>query len=160
MARMRIPRLADMTEHQRQTYERVLHAVSLMRRHKVSISEAAHEAGTTPETVVRYGRPALIRAQGRWASQPRDRLERRMLMYDPSGSYHVAVRSSTTATRIGEYHNAVRRFVETGDDSKLRSFAGNYVVDVEGRRQYFLTDPGDIRRLARAGQVRGFDNIY
>ncbi len=156
----RTPKPSSMTGYQRERYEAALHTLSLMRRHKKSISEAAREAGTTPETVVRYARPALKRAQGRWVSQPRDRLERRMLMYDPSGSYHVEVRSSTTATRIGDYHNAVRRFVESGDDSKLRSFAGKYVVDVEGRRHYFLTDPADIRRLARAGQVGGFDNIY
>jgi hypothetical protein len=149
-----------MTPRQRETYERVLHGVSFMRRHGVSIKEAASEVGTTPETVVRYARPALKRVHARWAARAQDRLERPMHLYDPKGSYQTTVASSETATRISKYHHeGVDAFKVTGDESKLRAFAGKYVVDVEGQRHYFLTDPAAIRRLARAGEL-GFESIY
>lgn len=123
------------------------------------ISVAAREAGTTPETVRRFATSALRRVGDRWVARSQDRLERRMLLYDPTGTFHVTVRSSTAASRIGAYHNSVRRFLETGDDSKLRAFKGKFVVDAEGRRHRFLTDPAMIRRLARAGEFR-FESIY
>jgi hypothetical protein len=82
-----------------------------------------------------------------------------MLLYDPKGSFHITVRSSAAASRIGEYHNAVRRFIETGDDSRLKAYAGKYVADTSGKRYPFLTDRDAIRRLARAGSF-GFESIY
>lgn len=140
--------------------KRVAHAITLMRRHKMPISAAAREAETTDKTVLRYGRPAALkRVSGRWVARAIDRLERSVRLYDPKGSFHVTVGSSTTATRISDYHNAVRWFLETGDDSKLRKFSGGYVVDIEGNRHRFLTDRDAIRRLARAGQL-GFESIY
>jgi hypothetical protein len=82
-----------------------------------------------------------------------------VLLYDTRGSYFVTVPTSMAASRIGEYHNAVRAFLQTGEATRLRAFAGRFVVDVEGRRHRFLADPAAIRRLARAGEFR-FESIY
>jgi hypothetical protein len=82
-----------------------------------------------------------------------------MRIYDEKGSLYVVVRLPTTASRIARYHNAVRRFVQTGDASKLRAFRGGWIVDARGRIHRFLTDPAIIRRLARAGEFR-FESIY
>lgn len=159
MARKGLPGLARMSARQLEAYERSLHALSLMRRLEMPLTAAAREAGTTPETVRRLAGPALVRVRDRWSARPRDRLERRVLLYDPKGSFHVMVGSSAAATRIAEYHNAVRWYLETGDPSRLKPFAGKYVTDVEGKRHPFLTDPDAIRRLARAGSF-GFESIY
>jgi hypothetical protein len=82
-----------------------------------------------------------------------------MRLYDEKGSFYVVVRSPRAASRIAKYHNAVRRFVQTGSASKLRAFKGGFIVDDRGRRHPFLTDPAVIRRIARAGEFR-FDSIY
>ena len=92
-------------------------------------------------------------------SRSKGRRQRRMRIYDEKGSFYVVVRMPTTASRIARYHNAVRRFVQTGDASKLRDFRGGWIVDARGRRHPFLTDPSAIRRLARAGELR-FESIY
>lgn len=159
MVSKRVLHIADMSPRQLEGHERILHAISLMRRLQMPISAAAREAGTTVETILRLGAPAFRRREGRWVVTPHDPLERRMLFYDRKGSYYVVVGSSTTATRISDYHNAIRRFLETGDFSHLRKFAGKYVVDVDGKRHSFLTDRNAIRGLARAGQF-GFESIY
>lgn len=154
-----LPSISGMGPRQLQAYERVLHAISLMRRLQMPISATAREAGTTVETILRLAVPALRRREGRWVVTPQDPLERRMLFYNRKESYYIVVGSSATATRISDYHNAIRRFLETGDYSHLRKFAGKYVVDVHGKRHWFLTDRNAIRRLARAGQF-GFESIY
>lgn len=153
------PKLSRMTAGQREVYEKALHAVSLSRHRRLPLPVAAREAHTTPTAVLRYARAAFTKRRGEWVTKPRDQLERQMLFYDRKGSYAVTVRSSTSASRIGEYHNAVRRFLETGDDSRIRPFEGKSIVDARGRRHRFLTDPDAIRRLARAGTF-GFDSIY
>jgi hypothetical protein len=148
-----------MSPREADAYERVLHAINLMRRERLSLTAAARETGTRPETVRRLAGTALVRVRGRWKSKPADRLERRMLFYDRRGSTFVTVRSSTTASRIGEYHNAIKEFLETGHPSKLNAFRGMSFLDVKGKRRQFLTRPMVIRRLARVGEFR-FESIY
>jgi hypothetical protein len=153
--------IAGMSPPQLETYERVLHAVNLSRRYDIPVNVAAHEAGTTLQAILKYARPALKRVGDRWMARASDRLERRMRFYDPNRSYKVTVSSSEVASRISAYHrDGMGRFVETGSRTKLQGFAGKYVVDVDGRRHYFLTDPTTIRRLARSGQLGGFSGIY
>jgi len=149
-----------MSVRQLDTYERILHGINLSRRLGIPVDATAREAGTTLRTTLGYGRQALKRVGGRWMARTSDRLERRMLFYDRKGSYYVVAGSSDAASRISDYHHAMGRFLTTGDASKLRGFAGRYVVAVDGRRHYFLTDPSDVLPLARAGQMGGFDSIY
>jgi hypothetical protein len=149
-----------MTSRQREAYERALQTISLMRREHLSLNAAAREAGTQVETVRALAGRALIRTrQGRWEARRRDRLERRMLFYDRKGKLFVTVHSSATATRIAEYHAAMKEFLETGQRSKLRPFKGKSVADAKGKRHRFVTSPTIIRRLARAGEFR-FESIY
>lgn len=151
--------IESMTPREREAYERGLLALGLMRREGLSLTAAALEAGTKPETVRRYAGDALARVRGRWDAKPADRLVRRMLFYDTKGTKFVTVRSSKTASRIGEYHNAMKEFLETGNRSKLKSFAGKSIVDARGKRHRFVTSPKVIRRLARVGEFR-FESIY
>ncbi len=161
MPRRKRPKLSTstMTARQRDTYERALHVVSLMRREGQSLTTAARDVGIRPQTVRRYAHEALTHVGTQWKAKPRDRLERVMLFYDDKGTVLVTVRSSTTASRVGEYHNAVKEYLETGDFSKLRAFEGKFIIDAQGRRHPFVADPKVIRRLARAGQFR-FESIY
>ncbi len=158
-SRKRVPQLAAMTKRQREVYEKGLHAVSLSRLRRLPLKTAAPQAHTTEAAGLRYVGSAFTRRHGEWVAKPRDTLERQLLLYRETGSYHVTVRSSTTASRIGAYHNSMRQFLETGDRSKLQRFEGKFVVDVEGRRHYFMTDPDTILRLARAKEF-GFESIY
>ena len=153
------PRIDRMTSRQQEAYERALLALGLMRRDGLSLAAATREAGTQPETARRFIRAVLIRVRGRWEAKPADRLQRRMLFYDTKGTKFVTIRSSAAASHIGEYHNAMKEFLETGNRSKLKPFAGRSIVDARGQRHRFVTGPKVIRRLARAGEFR-FESIY
>jgi len=148
-----------MTARQRGVYERALYAVSLSRRQGLPPKVAARQAGTTEAAVLRCAGSAFTRRHGALVAKRRDTLERELLLYRETGSYHVTVRSSTTASRIGDYHNAVRHFVQTGDAAKLRAFDGKFIIDAHGNRHGFLADPKAILKLARAKQF-GFASIY
>ncbi len=158
-SRKRVPELIAMTSRQREVYEKALHAASLSRHRRLPLKAAARQAGTTQAAVLRYAGSAFTRRRGEWVAKPRDTLERELLLYDRSGSYFLTVRSSTSASRISEYHNAVRALVYENDPSKLRLFEGKFIVDTQGTRHRFLTDPQAIKKLARA-RVFGFDSIY
>jgi hypothetical protein len=148
-----------MENRTRETRNRALHALSLMRR-GWSLQTASHDAGTTPSTVLRHVGQALRETSEGWRPTPQDDLSRTLLFLAPDGPVFITVRGSERASLIGSYWNAVRLYLEEGDDRELRRFAGRSIIDVSGNRHGFVTEPRTIRRLARAGQVSGFNSIY
>ncbi len=147
--------LGALRPSERAARDRALEALSLMRREGVSLTHAASLAGTTPNTLFRYAATALRRHRGgRLKARPTDRLFRRMRLLADEGVIDIDVRSSRRATWIGEYWNAVHHFLATGDDSRLRPFAGKSVG-----AQRFETDADSVELWARRG-VLDFEDIY
>jgi len=139
--------------------ERALEALQRMRTDGESLTRAAREVHTTPETVRRYVGSALIRTRrGRWAATPSDRLTRRVWFLTPQGKVEVAVRSSRTASRIARYMAAVDRYLRLGETDALQEFVGKFVRS-RGASFVFLTDPRVLDRLAHAGEV-SFERLY
>lgn len=79
---------------------------------------------------------------------------RRLGVYSGGRSVAVDVRGSRAASVVGEYHNAVRHYLTTGDESQLRRFAGKRVGGVE-----LEADPDVLDEMARRG-LFSFDSIY
>ncbi len=135
--------------------DRALGALSLMRREGLSLTRAAAQTGTTSDTVQRYvGSILTRRSDGRIAPTRGDRLYRRMRLLTPEGVVDVGIRGSRTASRVGDYWNAVHQYLATGDDAPLRPFAGKRVA---GRA--FETDLDALDRWARRGEL-DFEDIY
>jgi hypothetical protein len=74
------------------------------------------------------------------------------------GVIALDISDSRAATMIGEYWNAVNRYLRTGRVDALRRFAGKD-VRVGRTRHRFVTDPLALDRLANAGEVR-FEDLY
>ena len=66
----------------------------------------------------------------------------------------VTVRGSRKASELSAYHQAVRRFRDTGDDSVLRRFEGKSVAG-----HPYETDPDVLEELARRGYLTT-EHIY
>jgi len=81
-----------------------------------------------------------------------------MRFLSPQGIIAIDVRGSESASRVGEYFNAVHVFLNTGDATKLKRFRGKYLQS-GGKRHAFITDLDLLERLAHAGEVR-FEDIY
>lgn len=98
-----------------------------------------------------------LRESKRWR-QGKTRL-RRFIIPTVDGPTEIAIRSSATASMLGQYWNAVRWFLETGDGSGLRPFRRRYITDAYGNRTPYLTDLDELERLGSAG-VLSFESIY
>jgi hypothetical protein len=139
-------------------YYRVLDALALARRDKLSATKAARSSGTTLKTMRKYAPAVLEERSGRVYVKPSDRLPRRIRMLTPKGEVAVRTTSSRTATLIADYNNALRDYVLTRDTSELRRFEGKSVRS-GGEEFVFATDPRTLGRYIRAGAVH-FVDIY
>ena len=130
-----------------------------MRRKGLSLTQAAERVGTTRATVKRYAATALERRGAAYRARGVDRAYREVAMLTEGGNQAVAVQSSRDASLIARHQNAVRAYVQTGDDRELRAFEGRSITDADGQSRPFLTDNSQLRRLGNAG-VLSFESIY
>jgi hypothetical protein len=142
------------------TYRRVLDAISLKRRNPtLSLSRAAKASGTTLKAIRKYAPEALeVKHKGRIRVKPTDQLKRRMLMLTPKGLTTVTTLDSDSASVIGEYWNAVRAYIMSGDFEPLEPFVLRFIQVEEGFFE-FLTHKPTLNRLARAGELH-FQDLY
>jgi hypothetical protein len=70
----------------------------------------------------------------------------------------LPVGDSRSASKIARYWGAVDRFLKTGRTEELKQFRSE-VVQVDGEEHRFVTDPFQLERVARAGEVR-FEHLY
>jgi hypothetical protein len=146
-------------EQAREARERALEAVNLMRRHGLSLSEAARRAETTPDTVKKYASSAIEAAPDGYRVRASDRLVRDMAVLTPEGKRAVRVQGSRDASLVGEHWNAVRAYLEEGDDSGLDDLEGQSITDSRGQGWELLTDRQEILRFGGAGTL-SFEDIY
>lgn len=134
---------------------KALEAVGLARRENLTIRTAARRTGVSIGTVRKYASPALTTdAFGRLVATGADRLYRRVKVIGPEGDVFVNTRGSRRASTVGEYWNAVRHYLSTGDEGPLERFRGRRVAGVE-----LETEPDVIDELSRRGEV-SFEDLY
>ncbi len=135
-------------------------AVSLMRSNGIPARRAARAAGISPSTLIRRGGSALKKlANGRYAAKRNDHLFRPVIVVSNKGPVEVATRNFREASKAGKHSAAVQHYLETGDDSALRSFNGRHVKDAQGNRVTLLTDTDDLDELGSAGEL-SFESLY
>jgi hypothetical protein len=142
-----------------------LAVLNIMRRENTDLTRATrifNEQNPTtpisPRAVQRHVGSALQKRSGRWQAKPYDRFARTVRFITPRGVIPLDVRDSRSATRVAEHWNAVRRFIETGDERPLRRFRGKSVTS--NKLAYpFVTDLETLKRLANVGELR-FDTLY
>ena len=144
----------------KETWDRVLSVIAKMRTDKVSLAQASRDVGIGPSTVKRWGSTALRKGQsGRYIAKSSDNLLRLMIILTPEGPREIAVRGSKQATLLAEHWNALHRYVETGDATRLKTFRAKQIKDTNGVNVPLLTDLPQVNRLASAG-VLSFESIY
>ena len=141
-----------------ENYEKSLRVLAQMRGGE-SLSAAARAEDIRPETVRRQLGAALEREGNRYQATRRDQLYRRMEFLTPHGYVPLEPADSREATKLAKYQNAVRRYIELGDEVQLGKFKGKTVRSRDGARIEFLTDLDAIDRLASAG-ILSFTSIY
>jgi hypothetical protein len=150
--------LDALTGAKEDAYYRVLDALGIARREKISPTKAARRGGTTLKTMQKYAPSALEERSGRFYVMPSDRLPRRMRMLTPKGEVIVRTTSSRKATLIADYNNALREYVLTRETTEVKKYARK-IVRSGGEQYTFATDTRTLDRYVRAGGVH-FVDIY
>jgi hypothetical protein len=148
-----------MSERHQDLWKNIGQAVTEVRT-GASLRQASRKFSLDPRTVRRIARPALRKLRnGRWSARAHDSLLRVLVIPTHEGLHEIGVRDSHHATLLGEYWNAVERYLSTGESSALRIFQGQHIVDASGERVPLLTDLHELDRLGSAG-VLSFESIY
>jgi len=77
----------------------------------------------------------------------------------PEGPREIAVHDSGQASLLGEYWNAVRWYLATGDAIRIKTFDGKFITAEDGKRFALLTNLADLDRIGSAG-LFSFESIY
>jgi hypothetical protein len=135
--------------------EQALSALSLMRREKLSLKEAANRLDISPSVVLRHAKDGLKRSiSGNYYAKPSDNILRPIKFLTEQGIISVNVSDSRDATLVSKYMAATKNYLSTGKESFLAPFRGKRLG------QYaFVTDPDILDTLADAGEL-DFDSIY
>ena len=158
------PKTADdffaQPESARRTYSRALRTIAKMRTEGLSLKKAAKEAGVSPRSVTRWGGRALKKqANGRYAVTRHDSLLRVVQVPTSEGSREVALRNSRHASILGQYWDAVDKYLRTGDASAIEKFKGKSINNAAGQDVPLITDLAELNRLGNAG-VLSFESLY
>ena len=141
-------------------WNRVAHVISTMRTEGVSLSRAARQFEIDRRHVVKLAKSALRkRKSGRYAAKSSDKLLRILAVPTAHGVQELATRDSRQASVLGRYWSAVQRYLQTGDDSALRHFKGQSIIDESHQKRFLITDLGELDRLGSAG-VFSFESLY
>lgn len=140
--------------------ERALAVVARMRRENTSLGPAAKVEEVDPSIVLLYAGSAFKkkRPRGRYRAKPYDRIPRTLNFLTSKGSQALTVRDSRTASRIGEYMNAVRKYLHSGDTSILADFEGRSFRS-GGVTHRFITDTRTLDQFADAGGL-AIEGLY
>jgi len=122
------------------TREKALDVVSDMRRSGKSLTRASKERGISPETVRRHTK-AVTKDGRRWRAKRYDKIPRVWKIYEDGDVKTIEVDDSRHASTIGEYHNAVKNFLRTNDESYLMPYRGKKIRDSSGNMHELETDP-------------------
>lgn len=147
----------SLTPREKATYARGLDVIKKVRTGK-SFTRACKEVGIKPEQVLSQG---LFYKQGRlWKVPASDNFVRHLKINENGRMVIVSVRGSGIASMIGSYHNAVRRFLETGDTSDLRAFQYTPFTDIKGLWHSFETRPQVLKSIVESLEDEEFGDIY
>jgi hypothetical protein len=159
-----LPRTADdffaQPEQLQTDWQQTLRVISKMRADGISLRKAAKREGANPRTVSRLaGRALKRRSNGSYAATKSDSLLRVLQVITPDGMREVATKSSRDASTLGQYWDAVNKYVRTGDDSRLKKFEGKQISSSSGQKIRLITDRTELNRLGSAG-VLSFESLY
>ena len=142
-----------------ETRRRSLSALSKMRQ-GLSLTAAAKEVGIDRRTALIHLGGALVKPEGRYIAKPKDKISRSMVINTQGKQTVITVRNSKTASTIGQYHNAVRQYLNTGDRSALNAFEKITIIDSAGVKHRLETNIKKIKTIESAKEEPEFFEIY
>ena len=105
----------------------------------------------------KYGGEAFGSTGTRSVLRASDRIERRadVISYQRGVERDRSIRSSRDATKVAHWQNALRAFLNDGDDGPLRALTEKERT-IDGGRTVVVNDPDELQALADSDQLDDF----
>lgn len=148
-----------LTPKQKSLRVKSLAVLKQARRTKKLPSVIAKENHISLKTVI-YHTNAFKKVNGRWTAKKYDHTSRSMLIGENGKLQSIEISDFRHAKTIGRYHNAVKFYLNTGDDTKLRKFSKRKIKDFDGNLHSFETDPKIIQEINERIEEIEFFEVY
>ncbi len=148
---------SSLNKRELSTRKRSLDALSKVKKGQ-SLTRSSKESQTSAKTVLKNTN-AFKKIKGKWIAKSQDRISRTMSIYENGKQEWIEVRDSRTASRIGNYNNAVKQFLTTGNQDILKGF-NNPIRDAQGQLHYLEPDPDKLTDIMEAQEEPEFFEIY
>lgn len=129
-------------------------------RDKVPLTKASKEVGLIAETFKGHIGAAIFKRKGRWRAKKFDIIERQMQINEREKIKSIVVTNSKDASLIGQYHNDVKKALETGDEKILRRYKRYVIKDSRGKRHRLETRLNKIYEIEEAKEEPELFEIY
>ncbi|MFW5852451.1 MAG: hypothetical protein ACOCUR_00300 [Nanoarchaeota archaeon] len=149
------------TKSQKIEYKQALEVLRLMRKKKVSsLTEGAKKVNLSIKTIIKYLGKNVRKIKGRYHVTNSDSLIRRMNFFELGRRTNITVTNYADAHLIGQYFSAVGRLSKYQDENALKPFENVTIIDAEGRKRKFETDPDKVRLILSRIEDIEFFEVY
>lgn len=152
-------RWSNLSPRQKLLREKSLSVLSEARRSKQSLSKLAKKHGITRKTVLNHTN-AFRKKERRWTAKRLDRIPRVMKINENGREISIQINDSRTAALIGQYHNAVKKFLNTGNKKALRKFRKKKIKDIDGNLHSLETNPNSLMEINERIEEPEFYQVY
>jgi|SRR5581483_2138744 len=149
----------SLSPKQKATQRIALEVLSEVRQTGKSLSKTSKEKQISASTVIRYTN-AFRKRDSRWIATKSDKIPRSMIIYKNGKERSIEVSNSRYASIIGEYHNAVKEYLNNGKLDALNQFKKRKVEDIDGKYHRFETRPDKLKAILEAIEEPEFYEIY
>jgi len=148
-----------LTPKQKSLRVKSLSVLTQSRRTKKLASTIARENHISLITVIRHTN-GFKKVNGRWIAKKYDHASRSMLISENGKLQSVQISDSRHAKTIGRYHNAVKYYLDTGDQTKLKKFSKRKIKDSDGNIHSFETNPKIVLEINEKIEEIEFFEVY
>ena len=149
-----------LSARQKSVRTRSLSVLNELRKSKSkSVQDVARENQIKVSTVMNNTN-GLKKVNGKLIVKKWDVVPRVLLINKEGQEKSIEVKDSRTAGLIGRYHNAIRKFLNTGDRSKLKRFRNKKVKDSGGKIHRLETDAEKIIQINQRIEENEFFEVY
>ena len=152
-------RWKNLSPKQKLLREKSLSVLSEARKSKQSLSKLAKRHEISTKTVLNNTN-AFKKRQRRWNAKRFDKVPRVMKINENGKEISIQINDSRTAALIGRYHNAIKKFLSTGDKKALRKFRRKKIKDIDGNLHSFETNPASIIEINERIEEPEFYELY
>ena len=150
---------STLTPNERDLRNRSLMVISEMRKGK-NLTSAIKEHGINKRDALKHLGKFIYKKKGKWHATKTDNIERSRWIYSQGKRISITINSSSDASLISKYLNAVRRAVKSGDQTILDPYTDIKITDVYGNDYSFETDLDTIYELQDQIEDIEFLQIY